>query len=86
MTTPNRWFPVEFHTVLPLLHWLPPAAFRAILRSLGKEFYAREETLNLLSSSVLTAAARSAGIAHLPVRSVGMLGWPTNLLLVARRA
>ena len=23
VTTPNRWFPVEFHTVLPLAHWLP---------------------------------------------------------------
>ncbi len=23
VTTPNRWFPIEFHTVLPLVHWLP---------------------------------------------------------------
>ena len=22
-TTPNRWFPIETHTRLPLLHWLP---------------------------------------------------------------
>ncbi len=25
LTTPNRWFPVEVHTRLPLVHWLPPA-------------------------------------------------------------
>ncbi len=25
VTTPNRWFPVEVHTLLPLVHWLPPA-------------------------------------------------------------
>jgi hypothetical protein len=31
LTTPNRWFPVEFHTQLPLLHWLPKAWFRLIL-------------------------------------------------------
>jgi len=31
VTTPNRWFPVEFHTVLPLLHWLPPRLFRSVL-------------------------------------------------------
>jgi hypothetical protein len=25
LTTPNRWFPIEIHTQLPLLHWLPKA-------------------------------------------------------------
>lgn len=30
VTTPNRWFPVEVHTRLPLVHWLPdPLAHRA---------------------------------------------------------
>lgn len=26
MTTPNRWFPVEVHTRLPFVHWLPRRA------------------------------------------------------------
>lgn len=26
ITTPNRWFPIEVHTKLPLVHWLPDAA------------------------------------------------------------
>jgi SAM-dependent methyltransferase len=25
-TTPNRWFPIEVHTRLPLVHWLPERA------------------------------------------------------------
>jgi SAM-dependent methyltransferase len=30
LTTPNRWFPIEVHTRLPLVHWLPePLASRA---------------------------------------------------------
>jgi SAM-dependent methyltransferase len=30
LTTPNRWFPIEVHTRLPLVHWLPePVAGRA---------------------------------------------------------
>ena len=30
VTTPNRWFPLEVHTLLPLVHWLPePLAHRA---------------------------------------------------------
>lgn len=35
LTTPNRWFPVETHTLLPLAHWLPAPLFRAILRKWG---------------------------------------------------
>jgi len=26
VTTPNRWFPLELHTRLPLVHWLPESA------------------------------------------------------------
>ena len=33
-TTPNKRFPLELHTWLPLLHWLPDAAYRASLRRL----------------------------------------------------
>ncbi len=30
LTTPNRWFPIEVHTRLPFVHWLPePIAHRA---------------------------------------------------------
>jgi len=85
VTTPNRRFPVEFHTVLPLVHWLPPAIFRAVLAALGKDFYAREENLNLLSTRSLRAAAATAGIENVVVKSVSLLGWPTNLLLIGRR-
>src|SRR6266850_6121639 len=49
LTTPNRWFPVEFHTMLPLAHWMPAAAFRRLLRALGRDFYALEDNLNLMS-------------------------------------
>ena len=32
VTTPNRWFPVEVHTLLPLVHWLPARARERALR------------------------------------------------------
>lgn len=53
LTMPNRWYPIEFHTVLPLVHWLPPEQFRSILRLLGKPFFAQEEHLNLLGGQDL---------------------------------
>jgi SAM-dependent methyltransferase len=41
VTTPNRWFPLEVHTLLPLVHWLPAGArerlipYDAVLDPLG---------------------------------------------------
>jgi hypothetical protein len=31
VTTPNRWFPLEVHTLLPFVHWLPPGPRRRLL-------------------------------------------------------
>jgi hypothetical protein len=45
----------------------------------------REENLNLLSTRSLRAAAVTAGIENVVIKSVSLLGWPTNLLLIGRR-
>jgi len=86
VTTPNRWFPIEFHTVLPLLHWLPVELHRDILRKLGHEMLAKEENLNLLSAGTLRRAAQRAGMENIRIASVSLLGLPTNLLLIAKKA
>jgi hypothetical protein len=31
VTTPNRWFPLEVHTLLPLVHWLPEGARERVI-------------------------------------------------------
>ena len=85
VTTPNRWFPVEFHTTLPLLHWLPTNLYRRILTGIGQSFFADEQNLNLLSPGTLRRAAKAAGIANFKVETVSLAGLPTNLLLVARK-
>ena len=35
VTTPNRFFPLEVHTLLPFAHWLPPAARVRVVRARG---------------------------------------------------
>jgi len=38
ITTPNRRFPMEVHTRLPLVHWLPERVSRYVYRAAGKDF------------------------------------------------
>jgi SAM-dependent methyltransferase len=45
LATPNRWFPVETHTLLPFIHWLPrPVADRAF-DALGRDSWNRVDLL-----------------------------------------
>jgi 2-polyprenyl-3-methyl-5-hydroxy-6-metoxy-1,4-benzoquinol methylase len=53
LTTPNRWYPIEFHTVLPFIHWLPRNIHRKLLSLLKYQDFASEENLNLLGYSDL---------------------------------
>lgn len=78
LTTPNRWFPLEFHTFLPLLHWLPQKLHQGLLRGLGKPFWARTDNLNLLSRNTLR---RRFPVEQGPVvETVRLFGWSSNLI------
>jgi SAM-dependent methyltransferase len=54
ITTPNRLFPFEFHTFLPLIHWFPKPYHQSLLRAVGMKFWAQTKNLNLLTTSSLT--------------------------------
>jgi SAM-dependent methyltransferase len=46
LSTPNRWFPVETHTLVPFVHWLPrPAADRAFA-AFGRDNWDRVQLLS----------------------------------------
>jgi SAM-dependent methyltransferase len=50
ISTPNRWFPVETHTLLPFAHWLPHGARNSLFGAVGQSRWA---DLNLLSGRQL---------------------------------
>jgi SAM-dependent methyltransferase len=52
ITTPNRRFPIEVHTRLPAVHWLPAGASGRVYEAVGKP-WARD--LSLLSPAELRA-------------------------------
>jgi SAM-dependent methyltransferase len=77
-TTPNRWFPIEFHTLLPLVHWLPQSIHQAILRLFGYEFLSKTENLNLLTSRSLSRLFPEH--IHVQISTHKLLGWSSNLV------
>jgi hypothetical protein len=87
VTCPNRWHWLEFHTKLPLLHWLPREWHRALLRRIGLSAWARESHLRLLGPQELGELARRALGPQWDwsVRSIWTLALPSNLVLVATR-
>jgi hypothetical protein len=50
IATPNAGFPIDPHTLLPFVHWLPVARRSAALRRLGQGRWATEEALNPLGA------------------------------------
>jgi hypothetical protein len=60
VTVPNRWFPVEHHTGLPLLHYAP-ALFRRALRGGALSIWADPANLEFLSRRSLRQLGRSSG-------------------------
>jgi SAM-dependent methyltransferase len=45
VTTPNRWFPVEVHTALPFVHWLPDRVSARAYELAGKPWAAENHLL-----------------------------------------
>jgi len=85
LTTPNRWFPIEFHTQLPLVHWLPKPACRQIFRRLGFGPLAEEQNLNLMNASELRDITKRFTGWRFNLAAARLLGWRSNLILFAHR-
>lgn len=80
VTTPNRYFPMEMHTYLPLLHWLPWNTFQRIVRRLKGDFWADINNLNLVSGKdIKKMFGEKVFVWH-----IRTLGWISNLIIVRR--
>lgn len=90
ITTPYRWHPMEFHTLLPVAHWLPKKWHRWLLKAIKFDRFAEEEALNLLDKRSLIAATQQALLresrldAQVELHTTWFAGFPSNLLLLIR--
>lgn len=85
ITTPNRYYPIDFHTKIPLIHWLPKKIHRKVLNMVGLKFYAKEENLNLLSISDIKKILYKLEINNYQIIKKKFLFFTSNIILVIRK-
>ena len=82
ISTPNRYFPLDFHTKLPMIHMLPKNIHRKILKLLGDDFFQYEKNLNLLSKNDLIKICQILNVKKYTLVSNKILCLKSNLLLI----
>lgn len=83
--TPNRYHPLEFHTKIPLIHWLPKKIHRMILKFIGLNFFADENNLNLLSNFNLNLIMKILGQTDYKIESINFIFFKSNLILIGKK-
>lgn len=84
LTTPARCFPVEMHTNLPFVHYLPKAVSDRLLTMVGKE-WAAGEYMHLLTRRALVKVLRRAGIDRYRIITSRLLGLPLHYYVVGTK-
>ena len=80
--TPNRFYPIDFHTILPVVHWLPKSIHRKILKYLKLDFYSKEENLNLLSLKDIKSICKILNIKKYKILKYKLFFLTSNLILI----
>ena len=83
--TPNRFHPLEFHTKIPLIHWLPKKIHRKILKLFGLKFFAEEKNLNLLSQNDFELIMRELDHNKYEIKYINFFLMKSNLILIGKK-
>lgn len=77
---PNRLFPIEHHTGLPLLHYLPLPLFRALIRRSPFHYWAKEANLNPLYPQQFRSLFPQNRTVRLFYAGIGFSVWKSNIV------
>jgi SAM-dependent methyltransferase len=83
ISVPNRYFPVEHHTMIPLLHFWR-GGFALACRCLGKAQWADEHNLILMSRNNLAALAPAGTAAVVGETGLALGRFSSNLFLALK--
>lgn len=84
IVTPNRMHPIEFHSNIPFIHWLPKKMHRKILSLIGLQYLSKEENLNLLNTSNLIDMMKNFKNTDYSIMYVRFMLFKSNIILIGR--
>ena len=85
ITTPNRYYPIELHTKIPLIHFLPKNIHRKILHFLGENFLSLEENLNLLTKNDILKICQILEIKKFKIEEIKLFGFVSNFVIIIEK-
>ena len=85
ISTPNRYYPIEFHTKIPLIHFFPKKFFRFVLSLFGEKFFSKEINLNLLSMGDLKLICKKLQIKNYKIIKHRFLFFTSNIILIIKK-
>jgi hypothetical protein len=80
LVVPNRSFPIEHHTCLPLVHYLPKPWFRRLLRGTRYDFWSHETNLNYVSATGIQKMWPGHHVPSICSVGIGFGPWKSNLI------
>lgn len=83
VTTPNKLFPVDSHTLIPFAHLLPKKMKFWIYKKLGRTYWADEKNLNLLTAKQFVALFPKE--AKISLYRGKLLGITSSLIIFAEK-
>lgn len=83
--TPNKYFPIDFHTKLILINLLPNFVYRKILVFLGYKFFSLEKNLNLLAYSDLIKILDKAKIKNYKIIKYRYFGLVSHYMIIIKK-
>jgi hypothetical protein len=86
ITTPNRLYPIDFHTKIPIIHLLNKKIHRFLLRMLGFDFLSKEENLDLLyEKDVARLLKKSNPGFYYKVKKIKLFYIVSNFIIVGKK-
>ena len=82
ISTPYKYFPIDFHSKIPFLHYFPHSFYSYILKLLGENFFRFKKNLNLISYQKIVFYCKKLKIKNYKIVFHRSLFLKSNLILI----